>query len=62
MLASCPAHKVNQITAEPHKNESASRHPALMRKIRPALTPHSVWVQVMRTEIERPKSSMRFSA
>ena len=29
MLASCPAHKVNQITAEPRKNESASRHPAL---------------------------------
>jgi len=29
VLASCPAHKVNQITAEPRKNESASRHPAL---------------------------------
>jgi len=31
VLASCPAHKVNQITAEPRKNESASRHPALSR-------------------------------
>ena len=30
MLASCPAHKVNQITAEPRKNESASRHTALI--------------------------------
>ena len=29
MLASYPAHKVNQITAEPRKSESASSHPAL---------------------------------
>ena len=33
MLASCPAHRVNQITAEPRKSESASSHPALMMDV-----------------------------